>query len=206
MARVKFGRFQVDGIIALNIVDCGDSFMLTFGYANGSTSSKTFNKSQRLRVELKGNVGRLVSLNCATVFGNIKKAEVGNSAEIEGYVKQFQNPRDSVTINRNIKISYGNENREDNPSTRARIIHIDGNIHQLCVNVSNVEMEVVLKGDCDIVNVDNCLYCKGVVENIKAGNAIYCTMGKSKGKTKRELQREQEKLFADMFGDTFNRK
>lgn len=125
---------------------------------------------------------------------------------IEGYVKQFQNPRDSVTINRNIKVSYGNEDRIDNPSTRARIIHIDGSIHQLCVNVSNVEMEVVLKGDCDIVNVDNCLYCKGVVENIKAGNAIYCTMGKSKGKTKRELQREQEKLFADMFGGTFNRK
>lgn len=63
-----------------------------------------------------------------------------------------------------------------------------------------------MKGDCGIVNVDNCLYCKGIVEDIKAGNSIYCTMGKSKGKTKRELQREQEKLFADMFGDTFNRK
>ena len=193
MARVKFERFQVDGVVALNIVDWGDSFMLMFVYANGGTSNKVFKKSQRLRVEFKGSMGRLISSNCATIFGNIKKAYVGNSAEIEGYVRQFQNPRDSVTIDRNIKIAYRDEDRGGTSSIKARIIHIDGNIQQLFVNVSNVEMEVVLNGNCDSVSVGNCLYCKGTVENIRAGNSIYCTMGKSNGKTKRELQKEKNR-------------
>lgn len=205
MARVKFERFQVDGVVALNIVDCDDSFMLMFVYANGGTSNKVFKKSQRLRVEFKGTIGRLTSSNCATIFGNIKRADVGNSAEIEGYVKQFQNPRDSVTIDRSIKIAHGNEDRGGTPNIKAKVIHIDGNIQQLFVNVNNVDMEVVLKGNCDSVSVDNCLYCKGTVENIRAGNSIYCTMGKSNGKTKRELQKEQEKLFADIFGGSFNK-
>lgn len=180
MASIKIGKKVLENITDVKIFDLstdGNYFVISVLTAEGKELKSSFLKKGRFRLELKGNLLSGKFANCATVFGDIQSANVGNSARVDGFVVDYSCPRGSISVDTSIEINYGNAARARKTYTRATIVHIDGDIRSIECNVSNVEFEYVVFGNCKEISVSNCLSCKGKVANLVAGNIIYCNCG-----------------------------
>lgn len=215
MAVVKFGKYIYNGIARVKITDSStdkSTGVINMIAYTGEMVSLPFKKCESIRVECKSELQTLESDNCAIVIGNVHYAKVGNSLTVEGFVKDFTQVGNRVSVNKNIKVCYGTEKTKresafiDNKTAKSKVVHIDGNLISLSCSIHDQSIELVTIGAVQDAIIGNCLEVKGIVDTCQVSNMLICTMGKSKAKstkqivTERNQQKESmNKLFNDFF-------
>lgn len=200
MAKLKYKNIILNTAKSINLTEYDkDSIVMEVMLNSNNTQKFKIPKPKYLRVEQSGSVNAVNSYNCCTVFGDVALAKAGNSIEIEGYVKEFKSIKDSVTLDKTLKVE-----KDFGADIRASILHIDGDIDILSVaGISGIRVEVIVDGNCQLVNVGNCCSIKGTVERAEAENNIMCTMGKSAGKTSKEKESAIHEEYMKVFGNIF---
>lgn len=219
MARVKIGnKTIIKGVVSLELVESKtqeEAFDIIGYYMNNGLVKETIKKSEYIRIEVLSRVMQLAKVgNCATVIGNVHNAKVGNSLNVEGFITDYKCPRGSITVDRQIKVCYGAEDKKRHDATgferkrpRAKVIRIEGDLLNISIAIHNVELEPVFLNDVSCIEVGNCLNVKGNVKNCEVENMISATMGKSKAPSTAELvnrRKQADKEFHEAFSDLFN--
>lgn len=213
MASVKIGTKQYNDIIEVYLNSSTDDkeALVTMRHVTGKLKSISFNKNNGIRVEAKGNIKVAKISNCVTVYGDVLKSSIINCLEVEGFVINYNNCRNKINVDKNIKVCYGKEQllRSGMPLDsikQQRVLHIDGHLDNLDVNISNVRIETVIWGNIADLNVGNCAYIKGTIHLADVGNNISCTFGKSEAPSINKIKQRKEYRNAqikDMMGELF---
>lgn len=213
-ADIKLGtQYLEHNVVNIKVTGNRDNLVIQVQKEDFTENTVTvqLNKSTPVRIEVTGNIGTLNSNLKATVYGNVKQCNVGNVLEVEGFVQNFKSPRNSVTVDRNIKICHGTEwcarNGINRKQVRSKVIHINGDVIHLIVDIVNVEAEVVINGNVETAKVANVMGVKGNVINCEVGNIIKATMGKSKAKPIKQIRKEnkdREEQFNRTFEELFS--
>lgn len=216
MASVKFGTKQWNDVEQLMVVESNSrgKALLVLQFYNGAVSNEPISLGNGLRIEARNNdmYNYVETDNCATVYGDVVAAVIGNSLYVDGFIADFKSTRGSVVVDRNIKICHGREAMERQGMGQAykqqRILHITGQLKNLTIKaIPNARVETVIWGKIAHLEVPNCGYIKGNVQLANVGNVIKCTYGKSTAASTKKL-REQRKArsaeFDRTFGELFN--
>lgn len=159
------------------------------------------NIKRPIRIEVKGNVNNLEVSNHAFIEGNCGIVEVGNCLHAEGYIKQCTagnrvnkseytkvfSKKESEKINKQRVIQFqggfddifkglniSNDTIKPEPKPKDVVVHIDGDLEILSVNLMNREIYTEIKGNVRNVTSGNCLDIRGNCNSARAGNIIEC--------------------------------
>lgn len=216
MSTVRFNGKDYSNIKSVILTGDGDGDGIQLYLINSYDATKMIRtKSKNIRIECTGNVANAQLNNCATVYGNIKHASVGNSVRVDGHVIEYKCPRGTIKIDKTIYICHGTESlkREElgaynKTYAKARVIKIDASdgLASLSVTAVNVRCEPVIFGNVNNLNVSNCLSVKGNIQDCQAGNMISMTAGVSKARSTRQLikaRKEQNKEIKESLNNIF---
>lgn len=216
MATIHYGKDkEVYGIANLKLRDSDDGKTIIGRYTTftGSVGEFKIPKGKfRLRVlSENSDIQELKVLNSCVIYGNVDDIKVGNCLFNEGNVLNFPS-NGHVDLDRDIKVCHGSEFylrhsiAREYSSIRTLVIKISGKLMNLSVNVSNIELETVIIGNCASVDCSNCAQVRGIIQHAKAGNRIYSTCGKSKAesievikKRRKKAKEESAKILSSLF-------
>lgn len=216
MASVKFGTKQWNDVEQLTVVESNSKgkALLILQFYNGAVSNEPISLGNGLRIEAKNTdmYNYVETDNCATVYGDVVAAVIGNCLYVDGFIADFKSTRGSVVVDRNIKICHGKEalERQGMGQTykQQRVLHISGHLKNLVVKmIPNARVETVIWGKIAHLEVPNCGYIKGNVQLATVGNIIKCTYGKSTASSTKKLREQREargREFDKTFGELFN--
>lgn len=194
-ANIKVGNAELGGNVdKIRITGDNNNIIFNIVRDNGATETVSIKTTSSIRIEADNNIYNVKSNLNLTVIGNVNNCKVGNSLFVEGFVDKFECTRNSIRIQRDLKITYGNEWRKRNnyDTKRCKIVHITGELSILEVNIINRSVEIIIKGDIKNASVSNVMQVKGNVIQCKVGNMIEATMGKSTGKSTKQIIKERK--------------
>lgn len=169
-------RVETDGVLGKNTIENKDEKI-------------QFYPDRPIRVEVNGNINRLHINETATILGNIKFADIRNLCYCDGEV-QVSSVGNAIVYFNNLKIlgsgqkivmnnkkkvnsNYKPLNNSSTVETKsAQVVHIDGYLDILVVDIQNKDCEVIIKGDIDRCWVGNSLFVNGNIRKCKVGNVL----------------------------------
>lgn len=128
MALLRYKNFLANNVVVLIVKDKDTEFLIQYCSSDGLWREQLFKKPDRIRVMINGNItNQITTGNTLVVYGDINRAKVGNSVSVEGYVTNYNCPRNSITVDRTLKVAHGNDARTNmGKQSRASVLHIDG--------------------------------------------------------------------------------
>lgn len=151
-----------------------DEMLISIMNEDGTRNIKSVKKHPYIRIVCNNGVCGKAQINGdVTILGNVKKLSVKHIAYVDGMVHTCccVVNNNIVTTDRNIKIIYGPELRRKlnkDTSVRAKVYNIDGSLPMLKVNVTGVDVEVILCGDSREILAFRDAQVKGNVESCGA--------------------------------------
>lgn len=204
MSKLTVADKTYSGISSVLITNSGrdkQSISITLGFRGKQDVVIEYKATNGVRIECEDLVTRASFNNCAVVYGDVIKAEVGNVVEVDGTIEHFHCPGDKITIDNTIYVCHGTEyikrkcpeQLDSYKKQRVLRFEIDGTIiEDFDVRVTNVRCEPVMLRNVDRLVVRNCLMLKGHIFSCEAGNKISRNMGVNRAKSTATILKERE--------------
>lgn len=204
MAKLTIADKTYSGIRSVLISSCDEDrgfVSITLGFTGKLNSVIRYKVSNGVRIKCDASVTRANFNNCAVVYGNVIRADVGNSVEVDGIIEHFHCPADKINVDSTIYVCHGTEYikrkcpEQLNSYKRQRVLRFEADgtiIEDFIVTVTNVRCEPVMFRDVDKLVVRNCLMLKGHIFSCEAGNKISCNMGVNSAKSTATILKERE--------------
>lgn len=169
-------------------------------------------KAKRTKIEVNGSVNNLIANNVAYINGEVLNAKVSNCLYVDGIIRKFNNTRNSIQYDRNLTFKNKLQEFKRHSNERSLIIHINGDLNNLIIKATNIELLPLINGNVAKVNCGNCLVVKGDVAKCEVGNMIFSNMGvkpdrkieKKRREYEEQQQRQMNEAIDNLFKGIFN--
>ena len=167
MAAVSFNRKQLLG----KNIKVDNDYALTINERGLVVGRIGIKPGRPIRVEVRGRCQMVNVVNSLTVIGNIGSAMVGNCCRCNGTMGEGK-VGNRIMHDQSLKIHTIPENKTVD-STRAQIVHIEGDLDMLdVIGPNDVQVETIIYGDVGVLTVGNTLDCKGNINYYNIGNIL----------------------------------